>query len=387
MAIIVEFHVERADKNRYELSVYRRGDSTPLARSSFECDLSSMTPFELRRLEPHEKDAHGRLQRLAEFGRALHGKLFSPEVQEVWRQHHKESDFLVLCLRIVPEAEGLEALPWETLHDGEGFIAAGSKTGLSWLPLDVALHDELPAVPAPLRMLALISNPLDLAETERLQVEREQEILVQAVNTPGGQGELHVDFEDEAKLPIVKSSLEGGYQVFHYSGCGIPPEDGGGLLLEDAEDKKRPVAVNKVLQVLEKGRKDLRLAVISGCQTARTSHTAGFQDLGRALLRRRIPSVIAMQFSITDNAGLLLVEHLYARLTEGKTVEQAVSAARRALLHSDQDYIKGDALAPVLPASHSNPLELTMADADRAHDMRKSLSNLPLGIIFDLRRD
>ena len=60
-------------------------------------------------------------------------------------------------------------------------------------------------------MLAFIASPLDLEEDNRLQVEREQEILLQATNTLAEHGQLTVDFEDEAKLPILVYSLEGNY--------------------------------------------------------------------------------------------------------------------------------------------------------------------------------
>jgi hypothetical protein len=140
-----------------------------------------------------------------------------PEVQQIWQQYKDRTDFLTLCLRIAPKAAGLEALPWETLFDGEEFLAAGAKTGMSRLPLDIPPQADLPSLPPPLKMLAFISSPLDLSDDERLQIEREQEIWLQAVNAPAGQGHWQVDFEDEAKLPILESSLETGYHILHFT--------------------------------------------------------------------------------------------------------------------------------------------------------------------------
>ena len=149
-----------------------------------------------------------------------------------------EHEFLVLCIRIADDANELEAIAWETLFDGEEFIAAGTKTTISRLPLDVQPQAALPAVPLPLKMLALVSSPLDLPDHSRLQMEREQEILLEAINDPAGQGRLRADFEDEAKLEILEGSLETPYQIFHFTGHGIAPENGGGLLLEDAQRQK-----------------------------------------------------------------------------------------------------------------------------------------------------
>jgi len=279
MATILDFQIQ-PDKNiTYSLQIFERGCSQPLARSTFDYDLSYMTQFEINRLEPDPKDPHSRMERIKEFGQKLYDRLFTADVQKLWADYKQKSDFLVLCQRLAPQASDLEVLPWETLYDGEEFIAAGAKTGLSRLPLDIEIQDELPPLPAPLKMLALVSSPLDLKENERLQIEKEQEILLQAVNTPSGQGKLLLEFEDEAKLPIIESSLEGGCQIFHYSGHGISPEDGGGLLLEDSQGNKRPTSTSEVLQTLQKVETDLRLAVISGCQTASTLKITVLCDL------------------------------------------------------------------------------------------------------------
>ncbi|HEY0073477.1 MAG TPA: tetratricopeptide repeat protein [Abditibacteriaceae bacterium] len=278
-------------------------------------------------------------------------------------EHKQSNEFVVLCLRIAADANELEAIPWETLFDGEEFIAAGTRTTLSRLPLDVQPQDAPPAMPLPLKMLALVSSPLDLPDNSRLQMEREQEILLEAINDPAGQGRIRADFEDEAKLEILEGSLETAYQIFHFAGHGIAPENGSGLLLEDARGASRPTSVAEVLQSLQRGESSLRLVVLSGCQTSRTINVAGFRDMARGLLRRRIPAVIAMQFSISDTGGLKFAEAFYKRIASGSTLELASHAARRALLLSDDHYLQADALAPVLLTSNGACLQTTQAEA------------------------
>ncbi len=239
---------------------------------------------------------------------------------------------------------------------------------MSRLPLNIDPQYDLPPVPRPLKMLAFISLPLDLADNQRLQIEREQEILLEAINTPAGQGRLYIDCEDEARLDILENSLEAGYNILHFTGHGLSPRNGGGLLLEDAQGKRSPASVADVIRALQKGKSTLRLAVISGCLTARTLHTGGFLDLARALARERIPAVIAMQFSISDIAGLQLAESLYPRLAAGQSIEAAMSAARRALLHSESPFLQADALAPVLLCASSHCLKTT-DDPDAQPDL------------------
>jgi tetratricopeptide (TPR) repeat protein len=362
MSTILDFHIRRESDEGYGLEVFNRSKSQPLASTKLDYPLSFMTEFELGLLDFDEKAPLARMERLKAFGNKLYSKLFAPEVLRVWEDYKNRSEFLVLCIRIAPDVSGLETLPWEALFDGEEFISAGAKTGMSRLPLDVEPQDELPLVPRPLKMLAFIASPLDLKENERLQIEREQEILLQAVNTPAGQGRLQADFEDEAKLDILEGSLEAKYQILHYTGHGISPANGGGLLLEDAQGNRRPTAVSEILHALEKGENSLQLAVISGCQTARTLHVTGFRDLARGLARRKIPAVIAMQFSISDRAGLAFAEAFYPRIALGQPLEEVLSIVRRLQLRSEDPYLQADALAPVLISANGECLKTTEAE-------------------------
>jgi tetratricopeptide (TPR) repeat protein/CHAT domain-containing protein len=366
MASVLDLLIHPGKENTFPVEVFERGNSQSLASSIFEYDLSFMTDFEISRLDAEPKGPYERLERRKVFGSKLYQKLFTSEIEKTWQEYKEKSDFLVLCIRIAPEAEKLEILPWETLYDNEEFIAAGARTGMTRLPLDISPQKDLPPLPLPIQMLALLSSPLDLKESERLAIEKEQEILLRAINSPSGQGRFKVEFEDEAKLPVIESALESEFQIFHYSGHGIDPKYGGGLLLEDPRGKKRLTRVEEILQTLEKGIKNFRLIVLSGCQTARTLYTSGFQDLARKLVRRKVPAVIAMQFSITDEGALLFAETLYPRLAEGQPLDMAVSACRRALLQTDSPMIQADALAPVLNLSCPRPLKTKESEAAAA---------------------
>ena len=358
----LDFHFRKQNEG-FQLDVYPRDTSQLLATASFTFPRSFLNGMELTQLDFDTRDPAGRVERLREFGRKLYQKIFTPEIESVWSKHKQENEFLVLCIRIAADANELESIAWETLFDGEEFVAAGTRTTITRLPLDVPPQAALPAVPLPLKMLALVSSPLDLPDAARLQTEREQEILLEAINDPAGQGRISADFEDEAKLEILEGSLETPYQIFHFTGHGIPPEAEGGLLLEDAQGKSRETSVVEVLHSLQRGEKFLRLVVLSGCQTARTVNVGGFRDMSRGLLRRKIPAVIAMQFSISDTGGLKFAESFYTRIAAGRPLELAVHAARRALLLSDNYYLQADALAPVLLTSNSDCLQTTQAEA------------------------
>jgi tetratricopeptide (TPR) repeat protein len=368
MSTTLDFQIQPSSAEAYSLTVCERDSSQPLVSATFSHRVNFLTDFSVDRLNASSKDAAERFDEFRKIGAQLYQKLFPPAVEQVWNDYKQRSEYLILCLRFAEAATKLEVLPWETLHDGSEFIAAGAKTTLTRLPLDVKPQSGLPLIPRPLRMFAFFASPLDLGDHERLNVEREQEILLEAINDPAGQGRISADFEDEATLEIIERSLRDGYQILHFTGHGISPRDGGGLLLEDAYGKKRPASIAEVMQAVNSGVDKLRLVVINVSQTARTLHTGAFSDLSRELLRQRVPAVIAMQFSITDEGGLKFAEVLYRKIAKGVELERAVHAARRVLLEDQQFLINNDALAIVLLTADGACLQTTEVEAAPPQD-------------------
>jgi tetratricopeptide (TPR) repeat protein len=400
MFMILDFQITRVAREGFRLDVYERGQPKQLASAAMEYRLDFMAGFELERLDYDRRNPRGRLELLQTYGGRLYEKLFaSPDVRRVWREYRERSRFLTLCLRIGDDAAGLEALPWETLHDGEEFIAGGATTEITRLPLGVEQQGAPPELNFPLRLLSFASSPLDLKENERLNVEAEQEILLRAVNDPAGQGKLMVDFEDEARREILEGSLDGGaYHILHYTGHGVSPGNGGGLLFENAAGEGRRISPDDFLESLDKAKGSLRLAVISGCNTARTLYTGSFRDLARGILGRGVPAVAAMQFSLSDVGGLKFAEAFYPKLIAGQPLEIALNAARRALWLTDDQQLKpvlrADAFAPVLLVTNGECLRATavaeapqMPRAVKTLDTAFYLSTLPqLGFGFYGRR-
>jgi len=346
---ILDLHIHPAAGDRFSLEFVARGSSEPLARAEFDFPISSTTEFEIGALDFNPRSPQGRIERLRAFGQRLYRKLFSPDVEAdveaVWREWKTREGLPTLCVRIAPEAARLESLPWEALHDGEEFLAAGARTTLSRLPLDIAPRPDPEPIPFPLRMLALVSSPIDLGDQGRLQMEFEQEILLKATNDPAARQRLYLEFEDEAKREVIEESFDAPWHILHYTGHGYATSDESGLVLEDANGHSRYVNAEEVVQSLERGLASMRLAVLSGCQTAKTQQ--GFGDLARRMARR-IPAVIAMQFSISDDGGLKLAETLYPALVEGEPLESSVHTVRRALWLSEDPVLQADALAIVL---------------------------------------
>ena len=141
MPAILDFQIRPKPKDSFHLEVFAQAKAQPLAKVVFEYPVSHMTQFARNRLDLDKKDPIGRMKRLKAFGTELYEKLFTPEVERVWQACKKRSDFLILRLQISPEATDLEALPWETRFDGEEFLAASVRTGVSRLSLDISPKD------------------------------------------------------------------------------------------------------------------------------------------------------------------------------------------------------------------------------------------------------
>ncbi len=143
MPSILDFQIQPLSAESYSVTVCERGSAQPLAAATFSHRVDFLTDFSVDRLNASTKDAAERFDELQKLGRELYQKLFPPAVEQVWQAYKQRSEFLTLCLRFAEGATKLEVLPWETLHDGAEFIAAGAKTTLTRLPLDVAPPSKL----------------------------------------------------------------------------------------------------------------------------------------------------------------------------------------------------------------------------------------------------
>src|SRR5207248_2053791 len=90
---------------------------------------------------------------------------------------------------------------------------------------------------------------------------------------------------------------------------------------------------------------DVRLAVFSACETATLTcenvrnpqnGIAFDATLATALVMAQVPAVVAMPFSLQDDLSPTFMFHFYESVADGRTVEEALSRARQALLPTHQ---------------------------------------------------
>lgn len=265
------------------------------------------------------------------FGGQLFQAAFSGPVRECLGRSRLAADSKGAGLRIrlrLPPA--LANIPWEYLYDGEyGFVSLSPETPLVRY---VEMPTPVPPFPIspPLRILAMISAPSDVPG---LQGDEEWDKLNEALGDLIRGGMVEVDRLAAGTLSALQRPLRlNEYHVLHFVGHGGYDEvaQDGALALEDAGRKTRLVT-GRDLGVMLRGHRSLRLVVLNACEGARSARDDPFGGVAQALVRQRIPAVIAMQFEISDPAALVFSQSFYQAIADGLPVDVATLEARRAM--------------------------------------------------------
>ena len=234
---------------------------------------------------------------------------------------------LLLRMSDVPE---LAELPWEFLYDEQRdrFLCTSKETPVvRFLAVPDPVRSAVTS--APIRILVVIATPSD---HPALDVQDEWARLQQALRpmTSAGLVELHLLARGTVCALSQRLHSE-DWQVLHFIGHGdIDPNDRTSrLAFEDEDGGGHGVDGETLGMILHDHR--FRLVVLNACNTARGNADNPFAGIAQALLRQGVPSVLAMQFPITDAAAITLTQNLYQELANGNSVEAALSIARQAL--------------------------------------------------------
>ncbi|HEX4954344.1 MAG TPA: tetratricopeptide repeat protein [Thermoanaerobaculia bacterium] len=269
-------------------------------------------------------------------------------------------------------AEELASLPWEALC----------------LPGDLgeplALHPRLRlfrrvaglgptpahAIPGPLRILVAIGSPeAQNARGELLDMERELEKILDAVEPARKAGRAHVRILERGTLGAIRQALEAErYHVLHLS-CHAGP---GVLVLEDEGGGEERVSAARLWREALPADRGVPLVVLAGCSTARDGATqAGAAEggekelpgLARGLLAAGVPAVLAMRAPVGDRYATELAAAFYGHLaTAAEPLPLAALATARVGLEAARGQAAGAASRP----EWSTPLLLLRGEGPSA---------------------
>ena len=272
------------------------------------------------------------------FGGGLFDAVFSGRVRDVYRSSLASARGEGCGMRISLALTGTPELmhvPWEYLYDDPAFLSISM-----WTPvvryLDLATTRRALRVEPPLRILAMVSSPADLA---RLDVAQERTKVEESLAGLVEQGAVEIDWLEQPTLQALQRGLRrADYHVFHYVGHGgyDRASDDGVLALEDGTGRSRLVSGMELGTILA-DEMTLRLAVLNACEGARSSVEDPFSGVATSLVRREIPAVVAMQLQITDRAAITFAGELYSALADGYAVDAALAEARKAIFADDDE--------------------------------------------------
>lgn len=272
---------------------------------------------------------------LRTFGTHLFETFFTNQIGLIYRRSLDEAEDLGAGLRIrlrLTEVPELAQLPWEYLYDPveDDFVTRSATTPLVRYP-EVPQRIHPYPVSAPLRVLVIISSPEDLVE---LDVEQEWRRLKEALSELERDGQVTVERLDRATRGRLQERLEEeDYHIIHFIGHGDfdPESDGGALYMETEDRQGHPVSTEDLRTLLRDERGTLRLVVLNACKGARAGAGDPFAGLAQGLIRAGIPAVIAMQFSITDQAAIQFARGFYRRVADGCAIDHALGEVRKAI--------------------------------------------------------
>ena len=315
----------------------------PAGRSTGDFRLP-FNPLELENLllkiggrrEPVRRVYSPAMEAATTFGTRLFNAVFTGEILGCFRaslaQATKEEAGLRIRLHLI-ETPLLLDLPWEYLYDP---ILATFPARSTWTPivryLDLPMPVQPLAVEPPLKILVMISSPLDYEP--KLDVEREWANLQAALAPLERRGLVRMDRLECATLDTLRQRLQTeDYNVFHFIGHGGFDQrtQDSVVVLEDGTGKGRWVSGQSLGEMLRDERK-LRLVLLNACEGARASSTDPFAGTAQTLVRQGIPAVIAMQFEVSDQAAITFAQEFYRALALSYPVDGAVAEARRAIL-------------------------------------------------------
>ncbi|MCG8424567.1 MAG: CHAT domain-containing protein [Proteobacteria bacterium] len=270
-----------------------------------------------------------------ELGSTLFESVFAGDIRACFRvslDRVSEKEDIGLRIKLLLEqAPELADLPWELLLDESSgrFLSLSVETPVVRY---VQLPQRVPPlrVELPLEILVMVSSPSDYPA---LDVERERELLEQALQPLRDRNQVRVTYVESATLSELHRTLrEQPFHVFHFIGHGgfDRATKKGILVLKDEQGQGQRVHGHRLATVLQ-NRGTLHLAVLNACAGARISRADPYAGVATTLIKQGVPAVIAMQFEITDKAALAFADALYSAMVAGLPVDAAVADARTAI--------------------------------------------------------
>ena len=274
-------------------------------------------------------------QAIQDFGSILFDALFNADLRTIYfdsrRIAESQEKGLRIKLRIQP-AE-LAVIPWEYLYDARNaeYVCLSKETPIVRYP-EVSLHIKPLKISAPVRILGIISDLKD-PQLEALDISSERQKISKATQSLTDKKLIEWKWLESPTWRDIQAVMrQGPWHILHYIGHGgfDQQSEQGTMILRDHDGRPSEMEAIKLARLLA-DHPSLRLVILNSCNSARGSQQYSFSSIAATLIRRGIPSVLAMQYAITDTAAIEFSQSFYESISDMLPVDTAVAEARKAM--------------------------------------------------------
>ncbi|MBU7027350.1 MAG: tetratricopeptide repeat protein, partial [Theionarchaea archaeon] len=320
------------------------------------------------------------------FGEELFSTLFTKEMKGLFKKCFRQSIQENSPLRIILESSSPEVhqIPWEIMYCKEENLFLGSSPYVTFsrsIP-DIPAAAADPVTP-PMKVLVLVSSPLDFSDEEyEIDAGEVERFISTPLEELKSQGWITTWFTDDTRFDHIRTLLKKEWNIIHFVGHGFYDGEKTYILIEDDKRNRFSLPAEKVCDLFA-SRKKPNLILFNACESAQNPPEI-YAGIPFTLLMRGFPAVIAMQYSVFVEVADTFVKYLYEYL--GKTpVDKAVSEARM-VLHQKYGEDTISWFTPVLYVCGLNPiLEFEKGATAHPPEREKSvdfLTDLPRAEMF-----
>lgn len=260
---------------------------------------------------------------LRAFGRSLYEFLVRDALRELYHARPRRRPE-ILRVQIVSNRPEIHAVAWEYLQEPrEDWGPSLLRSVVRIVPAVGGSLPEPKALRGRARVLFVYADPLD----ERPVPWAETRALLIRDFGAEGDGRLALDAVEGTREGLADALQRAdGVDVLHFIGHGRTLGGVGHLLLTGRRGDAAPVSSGWLAGLL-RGR-DVRLVVLTACDSSAGDHAAEFAVLATALVRSGVPAVVANQFPVGIETVAPFVRALYAELLRSGDVDRAVNEGR-----------------------------------------------------------
>ncbi len=254
-------------------------------------------------------------------------RLFSRKIQELG------TESIILA---IATAEKLAHLPWEVLHDSQGFLVAKPLpiVPIRWMSSDIIKKlsvDEAKPENRALNLLFMAASPLDVQPV--LDFEKEEGLILTA--TKEAKQDLALIVEESGCLKelayLIDSHDKGDFDVFHLTGHATINDSGEPRFYTETETGENYPASGQDIANSFKFRLP-KLLFLSGCRTGQRGKSGSVPSLAEELLDFGAKAVLGWGKKVGDGDATAAAAALYKSLAAGYELTEALASTYQALI-------------------------------------------------------